>query len=132
MIDLAQKASVENAIYWYRMSYLFLISIQIIDYVGEIVLAHRDPTQLPILIYLKKANPTEDEYKVNLQAITWPDEISTVSFYHKPYLGEPQSVGEMMEADHYYDRPFERIMQEITGDVDVVGVMESGSSLLPL
>ncbi|KAJ5167567.1 uncharacterized protein N7482_006348 [Penicillium canariense] len=97
MVNPAQKSTFDNAASRYR----------------EILSAQRDATKLPVLVYAGKAYPRDEQSEVDLEKITWPDEIGAVQFYHNPYLDEPQSVGAMMEADHCYNRPFEWIHKRL-------------------
>lgn len=120
MVDLAQKSSVDNAITWYRMLFPFFTSSSLIKLLGEIVSTHQDPSKLPIIIYAEKGYPDDVRYEVDPEAIIWPNEMENVQFYHTPYFDEQKSVKGMIEADNYYDRPFEWILQNIIGDPEVV------------
>ncbi|KAJ5984722.1 hypothetical protein N7481_006821 [Penicillium waksmanii] len=74
-----------------------------------------EPRKLPIFLYAEKTHPVDEQDEVDLEAITWPDEMGV----RTPYIDEPRTSSETLRRDQYYDRPFDWILQSITGDPDV-------------
>lgn len=93
------------------------------DFIGEVLSSQRSPrdsTSLPILIYAWKAYPNDHEYEVDPKTIPWPDEMGDIQFFYNPYLDRTESLKAMMKEDYYFRRPIEWILEQVTGQPNVV------------
>lgn len=141
MVDLADQASIENAVSWYSPfsqsslpSNFFsqLMSDNIEEILSSQQHSHHS-TSLPVVIYSWKAYEKINERAMDPTKIVWSDELSDTPFFYIQYL-DLNEKSNRITASQNNRRPIGWILEQLTSQVGVVCLLISllpATTLLP-
>ncbi|CAI7635118.1 unnamed protein product [Penicillium pancosmium] len=101
MVDLADQASIENTVSWYK----------------EIKSSQHSPS-LPVIMFSWKAYEKTDERAIDPTKISWSDELDDTPFYHTTHVDLNVKLNRIF-ASQSDRRPIGWIIEELTGHPDV-------------
>jgi hypothetical protein len=133
MVDLADRASIENVVYWYSMFsqfhmhhiyiWLWAHGLLISNLIGEILSSqkHSDKsTSLPVLIYSCKVYEKGDKRAIDPTEIPWSDELGNTPFFYNQYQYFYGPDANRIQADRSETRPLRWILEQLSGHPKVV------------
>lgn len=127
MIDLADQASIKNAVSWYSKFFQFFLSSDLFsqlmsDYIEEIMSSRQHfqhSASLPVVIYSWKAYEKTDKRAMDPTKISWSDWLGDTPFFHTTHLDLSEKSNRII-ASQSNRKPFAWILEQMTGQVDVV------------
>lgn len=134
MVDLADRTSIENAVYWYstfsqlhsrHICIWLCVHISLTsDLTGEIVASrkHSDKSaSLPVTIYARKVYENlGDKGGIDLTGISWSRELRDTPFFYNPHKWLAGPEANEIRADEIETRPFQWIIEQLSGHPNVV------------